>query len=229
MIILFAVPGLRCCAGFSLVAASRGCSLAVCAGFSLQGFSCGAQSLGHSGFRSCTSWALEHRLSSCGAQASLSQGMWDLPGSGIDLMSLALANRFLTTEPPGKPWSAYFFFLINSFSIHWQLIWVRCCAPLWGHSRNKTGSLTPWSLEKESQTPAYALYAEDGWLPHCCRPWFQVDLEPWYNLPLFYQELFYYSVGGWLVRATVSSTYPGAEALILENDKHTERTYKSKQ
>ena len=29
--------------------------------------------------------------------------MWDLPQSGIKPMSLALAGRFLTTEPPGKP------------------------------------------------------------------------------------------------------------------------------
>ena len=29
--------------------------------------------------------------------------MWDVPGSGIKLASPALANRFFTTEPPGKP------------------------------------------------------------------------------------------------------------------------------
>ena len=28
---------------------------------------------------------------------------WDLPGPGIELVSLALAGRFFTTEPPGKP------------------------------------------------------------------------------------------------------------------------------
>jgi len=28
--------------------------------------------------------------------------MWDLPGPGIELMSLALAGRFLTTGPPEK-------------------------------------------------------------------------------------------------------------------------------
>jgi len=60
-------------------------------------------------FRSCGSEAQqlqlsapEHRLSSCGAQASLLQGMWDLPGSGIEAMSPALAGEFFTTEPPGK-------------------------------------------------------------------------------------------------------------------------------
>ena len=29
--------------------------------------------------------------------------LWDLPGSGIGLMSPALAGRFFTTKPPGKP------------------------------------------------------------------------------------------------------------------------------
>ena len=29
--------------------------------------------------------------------------MWDLPGPGIEPESLALAGRFFTTEPPGKP------------------------------------------------------------------------------------------------------------------------------
>ena len=30
-------------------------------------------------------------------------GMWDLPGPGIETLSPALAGRFLTTRPPGKP------------------------------------------------------------------------------------------------------------------------------
>ena len=38
---------------------------------------------------SSSSWPLEHRLSSCGAQAQLLCGMWDLPGSGIKPMSAA--------------------------------------------------------------------------------------------------------------------------------------------
>jgi len=29
--------------------------------------------------------------------------MWDLLGPGIEPMSPALAGRFFTTEPPGKP------------------------------------------------------------------------------------------------------------------------------
>ena len=55
------------------------------------------------GFSSCVMWALERGLSSCGAQAQLLHGMWDLPGPGLKPVSPALAGRFLTTVPPGKP------------------------------------------------------------------------------------------------------------------------------
>ena len=34
---------------------------------------------------------------------SLSMGMWNLPGSGIEPVSPALAGGFFTTELPGKP------------------------------------------------------------------------------------------------------------------------------
>ena len=55
------------------------------------------------GLRSCVSPALEHRLNSCGAGAQLLSGMWDLPQPGVKPVSPALAGRFFTTEPPGKP------------------------------------------------------------------------------------------------------------------------------
>jgi len=29
--------------------------------------------------------------------------MWDIPGSGIEMVSPVLAGGFFTTEPPGKP------------------------------------------------------------------------------------------------------------------------------
>ena len=54
------------------------------------------------GLSVCSSQALEHRLSSCSAQASWIHGMWDLPGPGFEPMSTVLACRFFTTEPPGK-------------------------------------------------------------------------------------------------------------------------------
>ena len=43
------------------------------------------------------------RLSSCGSRAQLLRGMWDLPRPGLEPMSPALAGRFSTTAPPGKP------------------------------------------------------------------------------------------------------------------------------
>ena len=55
------------------------------------------------GFCSFGSWALEHRFSSCDVPASLFCGMWDLPGSGIEPESLALAGGFFTIEPTRKP------------------------------------------------------------------------------------------------------------------------------
>ena len=89
--------------GLSLAAASGGYSSLQCMGFSLQWLLL-LQSTGHrhTGFSSCGSWALEHRLSSCGARAQLLRGTWNLPGPGIEPMSPALAGGFLTTVPPGK-------------------------------------------------------------------------------------------------------------------------------
>ena len=69
-----------------------------CSGFSC----CGARALGSrasvivtGGLSSCGSQAVEHRLSSCGAQVSLLRSMWDLPGPGLEPMSPALAGRIL--------------------------------------------------------------------------------------------------------------------------------------
>ena len=82
--------------GPSLVAASGGHSSSWCAGLS-------------------PLWPLvvEHRLqtrrlSSCGSRAQLLRGMWDLPRPGLEPVSPALAGRFSTTAPPGKPGSYAF-------------------------------------------------------------------------------------------------------------------------
>ena len=88
----------------SLVVASRGRSSFRCVGFSLQWllwlWSMGSRP---TGFSICGSRALECRLSSCGARASLLRGMWDISGPGLERVSPALAGRVLTTAPPGKP------------------------------------------------------------------------------------------------------------------------------
>ena len=73
---------------------SCGTQVSHCSDFSC----CRAQALGHTSFsrgvwvNNCGSWALEHRLSSCGVWALLLCGMWDLPGSGIKPVSSALAG-----------------------------------------------------------------------------------------------------------------------------------------
>ena len=43
------------------------------------------------------------RLSSRGSRAQSLRGMWDLPRPGLEPVSPALAGRFSTTAPPGKP------------------------------------------------------------------------------------------------------------------------------
>ena len=68
-----AVLGLCCCKDFSSVAVIRGTIRIVfsCGEWAshCSGFSClRSQALGHLGFSSCGSQALEHRLGSCGAQ-----------------------------------------------------------------------------------------------------------------------------------------------------------------
>ena len=60
------------------------------------------------------------RLSSCGSRAQLLRGMWDLPRPGLKPVCPALAGRFSTTVPPGKP-------LYPSFSV------VKTGCIYWGH------------------------------------------------------------------------------------------------
>ena len=101
----FTMLGLRCCTGFSLFAASWSYSLVV---FQLLAVvACfRAWTVRDQWFwpwtRSCGSWPLGHMLNSCGVQAWLLHSMWDLSGSGIELMPTALAGRFFITESPRK-------------------------------------------------------------------------------------------------------------------------------
>ena len=82
--------------GLSLLAASGGHSSSWCAGLSLS-----------------RPLVAEHRLqtrrlSSCGSRAQLLRGMWDLPRLGLEPVSPALAGRFSTTVPPGKPYILFY-------------------------------------------------------------------------------------------------------------------------
>ena len=51
------------------------------------------------------------RLSSCGSRSQLLRGLWDFPRPGLEPVSPALAGRFSTTAPPGKP-PGWFFYCI---------------------------------------------------------------------------------------------------------------------
>ena len=52
------------------------------------------------------------RLSSCGSRAQPLRGMRDPPRPGLEPVSPALAGRFSTTAPPGKPQGLILFYFI---------------------------------------------------------------------------------------------------------------------
>ena len=65
------------------------------------------------------------RLSNCGSRDQSLRGMWDLPRPGLKPVSPALAGRFSTTAPPGKP--PPFLSLLNCYSFfRCQLKWYLC-------------------------------------------------------------------------------------------------------
>ena len=55
------------------------------------------------------------RLSNCGSWAQLLRSMWDLPKPGLEPVSPALAGRFSTTVPPGKPNNYFFKYMLSLF------------------------------------------------------------------------------------------------------------------
>ena len=83
--------------GLSLVAASGGHSSSRCVGLSLSW----PVSLRSTGSRCAGSVIVAHG-------PTLLRGMWDLPRPGLEPVSPALAGRFSTSAPPGKPKSHCF-------------------------------------------------------------------------------------------------------------------------
>ena len=119
-IYFLAVLGLRCCARAFSSCGERGLLFVAVCGLlivvaslvvepRLQGMQ--ASVVVACELSSCGLRALEHRLGSCGTQAQLLRGMWDLPAPGIEPVSPALARGLLTTAPPGKSLNSFFFFL----------------------------------------------------------------------------------------------------------------------
>ena len=74
---------------------------------------------------------LQHVVWGWGFWASLLHGTWDLPGSGIEPVSAALAGRFHTAEPPGKPRD--FHYKVHLLFIKYLLIII---AFLWDWNEN---------------------------------------------------------------------------------------------
>ena len=86
------------------------------------------------------------RLSSCGSRAQLLRDMWDLPRPGLEPASPALAGRFSTTAPPGKP-CIHFYLpgnLVTAYVIAPDLFGLndsvqRQETGLWGGRRERSG------------------------------------------------------------------------------------------
>ena len=75
------------------------------------------------------SLAAEHRLqmrrlSSCGSRAQLLHGMWDLLRPGLEPVFPALAGRFSTTAPPGKPGKCVFCFYLKAKGTFWPTQYI---------------------------------------------------------------------------------------------------------
>ena len=104
------------------------CSVLVshCGGLSC----CRAQALGHAGFSSCSSLALEHRLNSCGA------GAWHL-GMGLNLCLLHGHVDSLPLSHQGSPW-CYLYHILDATKIM-ICFWDICSISLigiWSYPRN---------------------------------------------------------------------------------------------
>ena len=69
------------------------------------------------------------RLSNCGSRAQLLRGMWDPPRSGLEPVSPALAGRFSTTAPPGKPRTIIDTLKMMNFRTSLVAQWIRLRPP----------------------------------------------------------------------------------------------------
>ena len=98
------------------------------------------------------------RLSSCGSRTPLLRGMWDLPRPGLQPASPALAGRFSTTAPPGKPHS------------HFLSLVTRVCSPDFVVNFYHFGQqLAGWSLGKLLRNPRKSARSEERRVGKECR------------------------------------------------------------
>ena len=91
------------CAGFLQLWGVGATLVAVCELLTVVTSLLWSMGCGYSGCSSCGLGALEHRFSTCGTQAQLLCGMWDLPEAGIEPVSLHCKMVSLTLNHQGKP------------------------------------------------------------------------------------------------------------------------------
>ena len=105
--------------------------------------------------------------------------MWDLPGSGMEPVSLALAGGFFTTEPPGKPHI--------SFLTYWP--WFSILPTMWtwlhGHSQLDCGPLSDRILDSQSLSWSFEINTKrisqmipDPGYIKVCKIWTQIRAMP---------------------------------------------------
>ena len=97
------------------------------------------------------------RLSSCGTWAQLLRGTWDPPRPGLELVSPALAGRFSTAAPPGKP-------------IHFILICplIKVLAYFLPHQKKKKKRLCVLSFSEELLPSGSSTAIGSGFLGNPC-------------------------------------------------------------
>ena len=101
------------------------------------------------------------RLSSCGLRAQLLLGMRDLPRPGLEPVYPALAGRFSTTEPPGKPRSRAFWW--NAWVTVWGKKYTRWVWFISSDQKVRKLSKTTWGLVKRIQEVVKGfLFAKEG-------------------------------------------------------------------
>ena len=112
------------------------------------------------------------RLSNYGSRAQLLRGMWDLPRPGHEPVSPALAGRFSTTAPPGKPFSTFLMPLLKKWgrgnkANHLSVTWEEMCLFPWVlqdfHGNVSRSGDQPWWAPPTSRFPLGTVF----WLLLC--------------------------------------------------------------
>ena len=145
--LFLAVLGLRFCARAFSSCGKRGPSSLWCTGLSL--------------LWPLLLWSTGSRRAGSVVVAHGPSCMWDLPRTGLEPVSPALAGRFSTTVPPGKPLHPFFASPIprpGSLSKWLKLAEPCICAPTCGRAnRGSTWQQVPFKAGKVEEESAYVL------------------------------------------------------------------------